>query len=95
MHNNREKSSSTGPSGRDELLFKTMAKDLHVDLAKVAERENGEAIARAQTRCADCGVAQECEDWLDASFGVPLPPAFCPNAPFFHLCIAAAHDETD
>lgn len=95
MHKNREKPAPSDPSGRDELLFETMAKELHVDLAKAAERESGEAIARARARCAECSAAQECEGWLDASFGVPLPPTFCPNAPFFHLSIAAAHDEPD
>ena len=75
-------------------LFDTMAKEVRVDLDQAAQRGSDEAIARARARCQNCSVTEECEDWLNASFGVPLPPAFCPNAPFFHLCIAAAHDET-
>ncbi len=95
MRKDPKKHLQTCPSGRDESLFDTMAKELYVDLGEAAKRENGEAIARAQARCMDCSAAQECAGWLDASFGMPLPPAFCPNAPFFHLCIAAAHDEAD
>lgn len=83
------------PEGQPANLFETMASQLHVDLGEAAKRESGEAIARAQSRCLNCDAAVECEGWLDASFGVPLPPVFCPNAPFFHLCIAAAHDEQD
>ena len=82
------------PMGRQDGLFDVMAKELHVDLGQAAQRGSGEAIARARARCQNCNAAQECEGWLEASFGVPLPPRFCPNAPFFHLCIAAAHDKT-
>lgn len=91
MRTDPEKPPMSGPKG----LFEAMAKELHVDLGRAAERENGEALARAQLRCSNCNAADECEGWLDASFGVPLPPTFCPNAPFFHLCIAAAHGDTD
>ena len=82
------------PMGNHAGLFDAMAKELHVDLGQAAQRGSGEAIARARARCRDCNEVEECEVWLNASFGVPLPPAFCPNAPFFHLCIAAAHDKT-
>jgi hypothetical protein len=76
---------------RRAALFETMAEELHVNLGQAARLDKGDAIAHARARCLDCRAISECEDWLDASFGVPLPPAFCPNAPFFHLCIAAAH----
>ena len=82
------------PMERYTDLFDAMAKELHVDLGQAAQRGSDEAIARARARCQSCSAAEECEGWLDASFGVPLPPAFCPNAPFFHLCIAAAHNQT-
>lgn len=87
-----EKDRSHAPQERQADLFEAMADQLHVDLAETASRD-GEAIARAQTRCLNCNAVAECEGWLDAAFGVPLPPIFCPNAPFFHLCIADAHDD--
>ena len=78
----------------DTGLFDAMAKEVHVDLRQLADGNSVEAVARARERCLNCDVGEKCERWLDTSVGIPFPPAFCPNAPFFHLCIAAAHDET-
>lgn len=94
MPTNPERSPLGCLSGQSADLFNAMAKEVHVDLDQAAQRGSAEAMARARARCKNCSVAEECEAWLDASFGVPLPPAFCPNAPFFHLCIAAAHDKS-
>jgi len=71
-----------------------MAKDLHVDLDDAVRRDNGEAVERAKARCRDCKATEECTGWLDATFGLLLPPAFCPNAPFLLLRIAQARDMT-
>lgn len=87
----QDKASST--RFRHAELFDVMAKELHVNLDSAAQRDNGEAIARARARCRDCKATEECEGWLDASFGLPLPSVFCPNAPFFHLCIADVDDK--
>ena len=82
------------PQAPHAELFETMAEQLHVDLEQASHRGSDTAIARARARCRNCTAVEECEGWLNASFGVPLPPSFCPNAPFFHLCIAAAHDKS-
>lgn len=78
----------------DPALFDAMADVAHVDLRQVEESGSGEAISRARTRCEKCDAVEECEAWLETTVGIPLPPSFCPNAPFFHLCIAAKHDQT-
>ena len=72
-------------------LLERMARELHVDLALAARFDNGEGMPRARARCLDCQSTRQCEDWLDTSCGLPLPPDFCPNAPFFHLCIASTN----
>lgn len=75
-------------------LFDAMADVAHVDLQLVEQGGSGEAISRARKRCEECEAVEECEAWLETKVGIPLPPAFCPNAPFFHLCIAAKNDPT-
>lgn len=71
----------------DPLAINSMAKLLHVDLDQAAA-EDTEALKRARERCANCKAGEECAGWLDASFGVSLPPTFCPNAPYFLLSMA-------
>ena len=93
MSEHSDRTQLTCPLERDAALFDAMADEVHVDLQKAADGGSSEAIARARVRCKDCEAVKECERWLDSSMGIPFPPIFCPNAPFFHLCIAAAHDQ--
>ncbi len=78
-----------------KLLFDSMAKEVQIDLDQAARREGGAAIERARARCADCQAVRDCEDWLDTATGLPLPPDFCPNAPFFHLVIAGVGEDRE
>lgn len=82
-----ENQQSDGPP---DLPIDEMARQLHLDLNTASRLEGAEAVARARARCKECHAAKECEAWLEASFGSPFPPVFCPNAPFFHLSIADA-----
>jgi hypothetical protein len=68
-----------------------MAEDVHLDLQAAARREGAAAIERARERCRDCQAVPECQAWLATATCLPLPPEFCPNAPFFHLVMADVH----
>lgn len=71
---------------RRAALFEQMAGLLKIDLRRAARLNQGDAISAAHRNCLDCQNTAECRNWIEASEGLPLPPDFCPNKPFFARC---------
>lgn len=60
------------------------------DLAAVVRKDGGTAFAEARATCLRCRYSRACQDWLDATDGLPLPADFCPNATFIRQLVLSS-----
>lgn len=63
-----------------------MMERLDVDAVKLVRRDQGEAYAKARTRCLNCGETEKCLRWLSAFEEFIERPEFCPNLDVFKSC---------
>lgn len=74
---------------QQELLFNRMIERCGVDVGHLARLEDGQAYARARTRCLLCPAPRLCAFWLDAA-PKHSEPVFCPNLDLFRQCTPQA-----